>query len=337
MLFLILTSLCILSCKSPIGSSVPWYAAFKVPKISDKIPTHATGLGYFYRDDNTQLTEGPEDLNSSYNNPLYETLKQMYTGSSDIGYLLFSDQPPGDKDASSSRAHLKGVMVFDSDNGIYLVHSTPRFPNDPATGEFSYPDSGVTYGQSFLCMTLEHEELDKIAKSYLIEFPYIYASNEPDFTESKLPYVKDLLDSKWNKNEDTFIAEIKTASKTFKLFGKSNSWNYDIYHDLIALNLQKDTFSSTWSNGVGTMTSDCSGDYYAINVLYVNFGSAEWQRSKDHSKWAVSGSHVCIGGINRQESQKKRGGDAFCVDYNPFAQEILSVISSYEECSNESS
>ena len=44
----------------------------------------------------------------------------------------------------------------------------------------------------------------------------------------------------------------------------------------------------------------------------VTFGDASWTRTKDHSKWAAGPSLLCVGGINRQNSQTTRGGGALC-------------------------
>ena len=47
----------------------------------------------------------------------------------------------------------KGVVATDKNNGFWLVHSAPRFPNNVADGYDSFPDFASRYGQSFLCLT----------------------------------------------------------------------------------------------------------------------------------------------------------------------------------------
>ena len=64
--------------------------------------------------------------------------------------------------------------------------------------------------------------------------------------------------------------------------------------------------------------------------------SVTWASTLDHSKWCIQkgrGSYlVCLGDMNRMESQRKRGGGAFCT-YDERLWNVLSkVISQVEEC-----
>ena len=53
-----------------------------------------------------------------------------------------------------------------------------------------------------------------------------------------------------------------------------------------------------------------------MNVKTLSMAGATWDEGQDHSKWAVSTSGakptVCIGGVNRMLSQRKRGGGTVC-------------------------
>ena len=54
-----------------------------------------------------------------------------------------------------------GVVNFDKENGYWLVHSLPRFPNNVS---YSWPPSGRMYGQTFLCISMTYSQLDIIGK-----------------------------------------------------------------------------------------------------------------------------------------------------------------------------
>ncbi len=118
----------------------------------------------------------------------------------DVGYILYNDQPPQQQklfgDATRSCGHTKGavlvqltawndingtqsniyggwsvnvycffvpgVVVFDKQQGFWLVHSTPHFPPPKSQGQFSYPGSGISNGQNFICVTYPFERFQTI-------------------------------------------------------------------------------------------------------------------------------------------------------------------------------
>lgn len=55
-----------------------------------------------------------------------------------------------------------GVVVFDKQQGFWLVHSTPHFPPPKTEGGFSYPSSGINNGQNFICVTYPFERFQMI-------------------------------------------------------------------------------------------------------------------------------------------------------------------------------
>ena len=56
--------------------------------------------------------------------------------------------------------------------------------------------------------------------------------------------------------------------------------------------------------------------------LYVRGGEdfIEWRRTQDHAKigCSIEGSYVCIGDMNRMDSQRKRGGGFMCIEDEGF-------------------
>jgi deoxyribonuclease-2 len=305
--------------------------------MKDKIPNHVSGLGFFYRDPKIKLTEATSDLDSNTGNPLYFSMKPIYEGNKDkIGYMLISDQPAncGDKKPSDSYAHKKGVLIYDQDNGIYIEHSVPKYPNDPEkVNQYQFPTTGTTYGQAMSCVTLTKNDIEKWAQGELIEKGYVYANNTPSWASTVAPSLVSIIKGKWNTAELTKVSDIKVGSATFKLFSKGGKlWGKDLYHDLVAPTLETDTFSETWSRGVGTMASNCTGNFKAYNILNVNFQGVKWSRMNDHSKWVIANDYFCIGGINRQLKQLERGGGTWCIHDKEFAEQMRNIVTDYEKC-----
>lgn len=89
--------------------------------------------------------------------------------------MMYNDEKP-DGPTSSSKGHTKGVLLFDTSSGYWLVHSVPKFPPPNA---YDYPDSGRTYGQSFLCVSFSYKQLKAIG-TFKLGIPRRRSNNKPN-------------------------------------------------------------------------------------------------------------------------------------------------------------
>lgn len=113
---------------------------------------------------------------------------------------MYNDQPPN-KTATLKYGHSKGVIMADETRGFWLVHSVPNYPPVPNTGvekkskvsnteaegveyassgEYSYPSSGKIYGQSFLCISVQGDQMKDIAPQLTYNQVISYRYNVPD-------------------------------------------------------------------------------------------------------------------------------------------------------------
>lgn len=76
--------------------------------------------------------------------------------------LMYNDEWPNGT-SSQTAAHAKGVVAFDGRSGFWLVHSVPRFPPAPGVN-YSFPITGLRYGQTMLCFSLPFNQADLIGK-----------------------------------------------------------------------------------------------------------------------------------------------------------------------------
>ncbi|XP_035684834.1 plancitoxin-1-like [Branchiostoma floridae] len=331
------------SCLNEQGKPVDWFIAYKIPKISESsYKLVQEGLGHVYMDANTKKWSdvSPESLNNT-NNAIGRTLQQMYSRASgqDIAYLLYDDELPNDTLAatSTSRGHTKGVLVFDKSGGFWLVHSTPKFPN-PAKDSYSWPENAIIYGQSFLCISFQYIEFEKIGQQLLYTWPRVYdsqlpASFAPDFPSlSKVLKGQHVGSSPWNH---TLILTSR-GGQQFHSFVKFGTFDADIYAQWLAPYFQTGLLTETWQNGAGKLNSFC-GKYKVMNIKEVKLpNNISFTSTKDHSKWAVTlktgNPWTCIGGLNRQMSQEDRPGGTVCVNHPQIWQAFVSIVKDMETC-----
>ena len=125
------------------------------------------------------------------------------------------------------------------------------------------------------------------------------------------------------------------------------SFGYCIFLQ-VSPSLRTNLVVETWPNGPGKMSSSCKGPFQVENIDEIDFKKmvpeVDFNTKHDHSKWAVSystsrshrlhdiGNIVCIGDINRMETQKKRAGGTVCFQ-NKFAWKAFTgIVKAVELC-----
>ncbi|CAG5095551.1 Similar to DNASE2: Deoxyribonuclease-2-alpha (Homo sapiens) [Cotesia congregata] len=112
-----------------------------------------------------------------------------------------------------------------------------------------------------------------------------------------------------------------------------------LYDDLIAPELKSDLLAETWLNGRGKLPSECSGSKVQnVQSIVLNAANVDFKSSRDHSKWAVTQTNkknrnwVCIGDINRANTQFNRGGGAVCVNLPQLWTNYRGSVNEVEPC-----
>jgi deoxyribonuclease-2 len=240
-----------------------------------------------------------------------------------MAYVAYNDEPPassGVHDGSSGSAHAKGVLFGEKDGGVWLVHSVPKFPDLEAKA-FEWSTSTI-YGQSFMCMTLpDSDSIEQVANQLTFFHPTTFKSSIPSGLKKAYPTLQKVIDKDFVRG--TSVANLSVGSgrsaTTVTSFAKDPHWGKDLGEDLVSPHFKQGFLWETWRRPA--MATFCAGsdhDYDSVNVLSMKFGDLEeYSYTKDHSKWGVSTDPskalVCIGGINRMESQRKRGGGTVCM------------------------
>lgn len=245
-----------------------------------------------------------EKLTHKVRNPLYETLRPLYDRSPDIkSYAMYNDQEPPKKNADQSLAHSKGALAFDSTMGFWMISSIPRFPAKVSLG-FQFSSSQTLYGQTVFCITVSVSVKNRIKTMFEITHPNIY--DEKDFM------------TKYINLEFETYGKVKVQA-----FAKSAMFGKDIYTDMISPGLgSSKLFVQTWRPKLknNTMVS---------NIEYIQFkNTISYKASNDHSKWAVAEKRpwTCIGDINREETQFRRGGLSLCLNNKNVADQFRNLL-----------
>ncbi|PBC30555.1 Deoxyribonuclease-2-alpha [Apis cerana cerana] len=351
-----------LQCKDENNLSVDWYVLYKLPKIqTTSNPLIREGLAYLYITNVTiktgwQLSTRP--IGSSNSIPGI-TLAPLYSRENEKDNLwnLYNDSPPNASYAWNY-GHTKGVVMINSDQGFWLIHSVPNFPPVPIEGmqtrplrrenvtidgKYSYPESGTLYGQSFLCISLGNDQFDVVGKQLIYNEIAVYAKNIPETLGKQYPVLKNATNQKHFKNPPyTHKAVIKSLEDLeFISFAKSGKWGKDLYGDFVAPQLQADLYVQSWLNSRGKLPTVCTRrKIYNVKSLKFEIVNIDYNSSHDHSKWAItatkkSNNHwVCIGDINRADTQYSRGGGTVC--FKKLWNDYRNVINDVEPCHNTS-
>ncbi|KAK9828635.1 hypothetical protein WJX72_001232 [[Myrmecia] bisecta] len=247
----------------------------------------------------------PQGLHTTSGNPLAETLQQLYLpadasvgNSQQPGYVIYNDAFPNGT-VSFQLAHAKGVLGFDGQQGFWLVHSLPHFPEAPRKGHYRGIDlPQQLYAQSLLCISVNATMLDAVASLLRTSNLYLYETAVPDQWADMYPGMRQLIEGARDGVPLTSSFTLTTlGNQTFSAFAKGST-NMEtgpkvyLYEQLVEPHFHTSMFIETWQRN-GAMPSYCIGplaQYDSLNIRSIHFREAEeaWSYSLDHSKWAVS-------------------------------------------------
>ncbi|KAL1476376.1 hypothetical protein MTO96_018611, partial [Rhipicephalus appendiculatus] len=254
------------------------------------------------------------------------------------------------------------VILFDEQQGVWLVHSVPDFPGSLHSGHYEFPDTGREYGQVALCVTFPTSQLDTIATHLRLQHPDIYDSYSPQSLLTAHPQLALLLQKSFIHTQPWLLTAklITQGNATFVSFAKHGQYEQDVYETAVGVTLGKDVLVSTWRNGRGgKLPPACNGvaGPRVLDVLQMRFDQASsnaslaFDNTEDHSKWAVSlpgktwahdkaeesggnndVGYVCVGTLNRMQSQLRRGGETLCFRNAMLHGLLLNSVVSHDTC-----
>ncbi|XP_076732311.1 deoxyribonuclease-2-beta-like [Maylandia zebra] len=305
-----------ISCKKETNGDVDWFILYKKPG----------GFDYVYIDSTDQnLKKNNKPVNNQAG-VLANTLKPYFEKSPDSAFIAYNDQMPS-CNALQQYGHSKGVVMMDKDNVVWLLHSTPKFPEGDESNNF-YPESGKRYAQIFMCVTLPSDKSAQIAQHLKDINAHIFKKHNPEKLLKKdssnikrtLPYHEDLLSSGGLK----FTRFVKQISKKRDPEGDL----YVTIADTLQTNLSIQTWRSDPEESGKRPLFKTGKKNELVTIMSVKTDAGEWSHKCDHSKWCVSDiqNWMCVGDSNREPSQFERPGGALCINSKPVADAFRQII-----------
>jgi deoxyribonuclease-2 len=294
------------SCLSPDGKSVDWYFIFLMNKDYNK----------FVYMDNTMKDSKIYDLTKEDFPPLKLALS---LNSGENNYIVWNDEPISTPEKSFSKiAHSKGILSYNSDNGVYLVHSLPKFPSmteskksDTFNNEF--PNNEGSYAQTFMCATYDHKNLIKIAEALRdirIGVQSINHSNSYNKDLDRL--LKDFDNINNVKDAEINVQSITTlAGSEMNFFTKPKSVLELPWDNHIPAFYKEDFYVGTWTRP--QLLPPVCKKYKTLNIIKYSVKDMTYNNTQDHSKWGHSKKVFCVGDLNRTSSQLNRSGSVTCL------------------------
>eukprot|EP01017_Pseudomicrothorax_dubius_P041946 TRINITY_DN6780_c0_g1_i1.p1 TRINITY_DN6780_c0_g1~~TRINITY_DN6780_c0_g1_i1.p1 ORF type:complete len:347 (-),score=39.69 TRINITY_DN6780_c0_g1_i1:18-1058(-) len=335
----LITLFCIgaaLSCQDDTGPT-PWIVMMKFPgsvgPLNDSYASYSA-----YSEPKFKIAEQGLMNETSAIGKLF---KQMNGRFNEISFAAWNDQPPDGDDASSSFAHSKGFIAFNSTSqqGILLQHSIPHFPRINYSKEFTQGEilltlDDTTYSQTLLCINIDAANFTNFLQQMQVARVFIYKTNISP-TVMRHATERALLQILISFFSDRKYTKLGSTTDSIQLFTKPKTVNEFLFEDVIQPVLKCDFFVESW--GRPYMPSQCDRQYKTENVLTIQeTPDKSWKNTQDHSKWGVSATilstWVCISDLNRMASQAKRGGFGICIDHPGLHAAFLSIVGNVSLC-----
>jgi deoxyribonuclease-2 len=306
------------------GKPVDWWFVYKVPQLAagQNDSAETTGYEYAYFDAAMDAAGGnvvaSPNVIGDGNGALDRTLQSAFAKpGKTVGYILYNDELPATagRPDNANLGHTKGLFTFDTQTkrGYWLLHSWPKFVDPTA-----HQDPAPMYGQTYLCLALDLDTLERIAGQMLLfQEPQTYFCRQGGLTSAYPGLTQLMSQPTYDVPAGTSVLQLQTIGKMpFSVIAKNRQWDGDFWNGLVGPTLRDDIDVDTWIRGLIPPHADTDGIHKTFDIKYINLGPLgihyAWPETRDHAKWAITlkNDWVCVGDINRMITQRKRGGGA---------------------------
>ena len=233
-------------------------------------------------------------------------------------WLVYNDEVPG-QTVSESHGHCKGILAWNSNIIVWLIHSIPNFPASFDSRHISDIGPAETiFGQSLICLdNMDRRLLSGILQHLRMMNPCVFNTNNPEFQNA----IAGDLHGRRSRIPACVSELALDDTRTVIHVAKTALWEQDIYEHL-AQRFGGEWTCETWVRGQACVQTPVVRD--AERVVWPGAGP-QYSSAADHSKYAVSRAHTFVGDMNRMRSQFRRGGGGVVVA-DPIVSRLLSAV-----------
>lgn len=323
-------------CRNSLGKEVDWYIVFLFPRSVSS----DNQLYYAYFDNNSSSFQYFPYKEISFP-PNYITSYVTSNNNSKINYFFWNDDNRKKNynfyTTPNEKAHSKGSLIYDKNNGVLLSHSLPRFPTRTIDNQIltELPSNAGYYAQHFLCITIDKDTAEKIIEILnYINIPNNASIKKDMVNKIENIWVKRLINNTFDINyPKEFKIDIKSKNGVkFDIISKNHLNKITPYDTTIRQIYKDDFYIRTWI--LPELADAICEEYSIFNVNKVKFGKYIYYKQKEHSKWAISvfKNINCFGDLNHCPSQKNRGGNIICFENEALHKAMMDTIYSTDSC-----
>lgn len=319
-------------CPPPIAHARRWITynlPRRRPDPTGTVPGN-TGTNYIYMDSSTRVfVPGRHTLdweaNAADMSAVQQTLMLLYADDGKVSYVMYNDQHPEAHTSLDEYGQSRGVVMFDQDVGVWIVHSVPGFPKRKFRG-YSWPGSGIEMGQTLFCVSFSAGYLPEVVRQLSLRQVYTYDSSVESSTidsilsgrdEADAKVVRDALDeivsgdvisSRSSAITSYYpagtvypaVAQLTTlGGESVHAFAKTQVFGNNLYYWLAQYYKATEMYVKSWQCSTGRMMPTlCPGSeaeevgayrvrIHNVNRLVVHPSLPDISSHEDNSKWAV--------------------------------------------------
>ncbi|KRX12843.1 Plancitoxin-1 [Trichinella nelsoni] len=295
-------------------------------------------LNWYFSGPNPAWARSAQSIESNNGHSIVRTMASFIQDQPNIKVLAYSDDPPN-LPPRNEKSKAKGVILIDNtvtNAATWFIHTVPNFL--AYLGGYSWPQTETAKGHIFLCLSINEESLNAVAKAIRYQEPHIYANNLPPELLTQHNELSNLATGV-EIRITPFLEQTKFATKSDQIganiqaFGKLTKSFADMYAKILRKKLSASI--RIWAPSDARSKSVCNGRYHLRKIASpMQFDGVQVSREADSAKWAlVEGkSTVCLTTNDYKITEKQIPGAAVCLENADVYNAFSAAASNVEAC-----